>query len=68
MIRMSEINLMKQKEGEEKKVVFDKLNAAQLSMDFNNVLKDQTYKTDMLLSIIKGEIFKFYRFLFPFNM
>ena len=59
---MSEVNLMKQKEGEEQKEVDDKLQAAQQSIDSNNMfhsleesmLKDQTDKTNIMISIIKG--------------
>lgn len=50
---------MKQKEGEEQKVIVNELNAVQFSMDSNNMLKDQTAKTDMMISYIKGEILYF---------
>ena len=59
------INLMKQKEGEEQKVIVNELNAVQFSMDSNNMLKDQTVKTDMMISYIKGEILYFIDFFFP---
>ena len=62
---MSEINLMKKKEGEEKKGVDDKPHAAQQRIDCKNMLhsekestlKDQTDKNNMLINIIKGELF-----------
>jgi len=61
---MSEINLIKQKEGEEKNGVDDEPQAAQQSIDYVNMLhsleesmlKDLSGKSDMLLSIIKGEL------------
>ena len=47
---------MKQKEGEKQEVVVGELNDAQQSIGSNNVLKDQTYKTDMLPCSIKGKL------------
>ena len=61
---MSKINLIKQKEGEEKNGVDDEPQASQQSIDYVNMLhsleesmlKDLSGKSDMLLSIIKGEL------------
>ena len=61
---MSEINLIKPKEGEEKNGVDDEPQASQQSIDYVNMLhsleesmlKDLSGKSDMLLSIIKGEL------------
>ena len=69
---MSELNLkinfMKQKEGEEQKVIVNELNTVQFSMDSYNMLKDQTVKTDMMISFIKGEILYFIDFFFHVSM
>lgn len=62
------INLMKQKEGEEQKVIVNELNTVQFSMDSYNMLKDQTVKTDMMISFIKGEILYFIDFFFHVSM
>ena len=58
---MSEINLIKQKEGEEKNGVDDEPQASQQSIDYVNMLhsleesmlKDLSGKSDMLFSISK---------------